>query len=184
MLILSIFSPVKKDGKGVDLLGSLCNVYDTSEEELREVMEKANSLIEDILKKKPRLASECNSKSLENIETGQFQCASLYELVLLILCFHALNFNSLLLHVNTEGLIYFEGLMDESSLSSSLEILEKDYEDSIRNRGELDERVFVNDEDSLLGSGSLSAGAVTMSGIKVFSFELCKFYNPMPISRF
>ncbi|XP_022945471.1 retinoblastoma-related protein-like isoform X1 [Cucurbita moschata] len=125
---------VKKGGKGVDLHRSLCNVYDTSEEELREVMEKANSLIEDILKKKPCLASECNSKSLENIDT--------------------------------EGLIYFEDLMEESSLSSSLEILEKDYEDAIRNKGELDERVFVNDEDSLLGSGSLSAGAVTMSGIK------------------
>lgn len=54
----------------MDLLGSLCDVYDTSEEELREVMEKANGLIEDILKKKPRLASECNSKSLENIDTG------------------------------------------------------------------------------------------------------------------
>lgn len=67
--------------------------------------------------------------------------------------------------------------MEESSLSSSLEILEKDYEDAIRNKGELDERVFVNDEDSLLGSGSLSAGAVTMSGIKVFSFELCSFSN-------
>ncbi|KAA0034774.1 hypothetical protein IC582_022652 [Cucumis melo] len=133
---------VKKGGKGVDLLGSLCDVYDTSEEELREVMEKANSLIEDILKKKPRLASECNSKSLENIDT--------------------------------EGLIYFEGLMEEPSLSVSLEILEKDYEDAIHNKGEqLDERVFVNDEDSLLGSGSLSAGAVTMGGIKRKLDSMC-----------
>ncbi|KAG7031913.1 Retinoblastoma-related protein [Cucurbita argyrosperma subsp. argyrosperma] len=132
---------VKKGGKGVDLLGSLCNVYDTSEVELREIMDKANSLIEDILKKKPRSASECNSKSLENIDT--------------------------------EGLICFEGLMEELSLSSSLEILEKDYEDAIHNKGELDERVFVNDEDSLLGSGSLSAGAVTMSGFKRKFDSMC-----------
>ena len=65
--------------------------------------------------------------------------------------------------------------MEESSLSSSLEILEKDYEDAIHNKGELDERVFVNDEDSLLGSGSLSAGAVAMSGFKVFSLEFANF---------
>lgn len=66
--------------------------------------------------------------------------------------------------------------MEEPSLSVSLEILEKDYEDAIHNKGEqLDERVFVNDEDSLLGSGSLSAGAVTMGGIKVFSFEFANF---------
>lgn len=76
----------------MDLLGSLCNVYDTSEEELREVMEKANSLIEDILKKKPRLASECNSKTLENIDTGQFQCASFDEFsCTLFYIFHALS---------------------------------------------------------------------------------------------
>lgn len=157
----------------MDLLGSLCNVYDTSEEELREVMEKTNSLIEDILKKKPRLASECNSKTLENIDIGPFQCASFDELVALYFMFSrpSGNFHFFLFHFNAEGLIYFEDLMEESSLASSLEILEKDYEDAIRNKGELDERVFVNDEDSLLGSGSLSAGAVTMSGIKVFSFE-------------
>lgn len=70
--------------------------------------------------------------------------------------------------------------MEESSLSSSLEILEKDYEDAICNKGELDERIFVSDEDSLLGSGSLSAGAVTMGGIKVFSFEFANFSIPLP----
>ena len=161
----------------MDLHRSLCNVYDTSEEELREVMEKANSLIEDILKKKPCLASECNSQSLENIDTGQFQCAAFDDSVALYFIFYMpfAKFSFFPSAFNAEGLIYFEDLMEESSLSSSLEILEKDYEDAIRNKGELDERVFVNDEDSLLGSGSLSAGAVTMSGIKVFSFELCSY---------
>lgn len=91
LLTVFIFCPVKKGGKRVDLLGSLCNVYDTSEEELKEVMEKANSLIEDILKKKPRMASECNSKSLENIDTGQLQCASFDELVALY-ALHKISF--------------------------------------------------------------------------------------------
>ncbi|XP_031388847.1 retinoblastoma-related protein isoform X2 [Punica granatum] len=63
-------------------------------------------------------------------------------------------------NINTEGMIYFEGLMEESSISSSLNTLEKDYEDTIRNKDELDARVFANEEDSLLGSGSLSGGAI------------------------
>lgn len=66
-----------------------------------------------------------------------------------------------------DGLTYFEDLMEESCLPSSVSILEKDYSDAIQNKGELDERIFVNEEDSLLGSGSLSGGAVNMNGIKV-----------------
>ncbi|KAF5934855.1 hypothetical protein HYC85_025984 [Camellia sinensis] len=65
-----------------------------------------------------------------------------------------------------DGLIYFEDLLDDTSLPSSLNILEKDYADATRNKGELDERVFVNEEDSLLGSGSLSGGAMNISGAK------------------
>ncbi|KAF3434261.1 hypothetical protein FNV43_RR25364 [Rhamnella rubrinervis] len=124
---------VKKGNKGVDLLASLCNIYNTSEDELKKTMEKANSLIEEILKKKPRLASECKSENLENIDP--------------------------------DGLAYFDDLMDES-FSFSLDILEKDYDDAIRNKGELDERVFLNQEDSLLGSGSSSGGSMNISGVK------------------
>lgn len=62
---------------------------------------------------------------------------------------------------------YFEDLLEDSSLSSSLGILEKDYDGAIRSKAELDERVFINDEDSLLGSGSLSGGSVNISGVKV-----------------
>ncbi|XP_009774792.1 retinoblastoma-related protein 1 isoform X3 [Nicotiana sylvestris] len=69
-------------------------------------------------------------------------------------------------NLDTDGLTYFEDLMEESCLSSSVSILEKDYSDAIQNKGELDERIFVNEEDSLLGSGSLSGGAVNMNGIK------------------
>ncbi|TYI31405.1 hypothetical protein ES332_A05G449000v1 [Gossypium tomentosum] len=126
---------VKKGDKGVvDLLASLCNMYDASEDDLRKTMETANKLIEDILKKKPCPAAECKTETLENIDT--------------------------------DSLIYFEGLMEEKSLSSSLNILEKDYDDAICNKGDLDERVFVNDEDSLLGLGSFSGGAMNVTGIK------------------
>lgn len=65
-----------------------------------------------------------------------------------------------------DGLTYFEDLMEEKSLQSSIVILEKDYDDAIL-KGELDERMFVNDDDSLLGSGSLSGGAVNICGTKV-----------------
>ncbi|KAL5732614.1 hypothetical protein ACOSP7_031965 [Xanthoceras sorbifolium] len=125
---------VKKGDKGVDLVASLCKLYDTSEDDLRKTMEKTNNLIADILKIEPRFASECKSDNLENIDT--------------------------------DGLIYFENLMDESSLSTSLNILEKDYDDATRNKVELDERVFVNEEDSILGSGSSSGGAVNVTGVK------------------
>ncbi|EYU26041.1 hypothetical protein ABFS82_11G082100 [Erythranthe guttata] len=119
-------------GDKVDLLASLCNMYETSEDELKKTMEKANSLIADILSKKPCLASERKPENLENIIT--------------------------------DGLIYFEDLMDESSLSSSLVLLETDYDAANKNVGELDERIFINENDSLLGSGSLSGGAVTTNG--------------------
>ncbi|XP_044512359.1 retinoblastoma-related protein-like isoform X2 [Mangifera indica] len=124
---------VKKGNKGIDLIASLCNIYDTSEDDLKKTMEKTNSLISDILKKEPHLACECKSENLENIEP--------------------------------DGLIYFENLMDESSLSTSLKILEQDYNDATRNKGELDERMFIN-EDSILGSGSLSGGAINITGTK------------------
>ncbi|XP_015894766.1 retinoblastoma-related protein isoform X1 [Ziziphus jujuba] len=124
---------VKKGNKGVDLLASLCNIYNTSEDELKKTIEKANTLIAEILKKKPRLASECKVENLENIDP--------------------------------DGLAYFDGLMDES-LSSSVDILDKDYDEAIRNKGELDERVFLNEEDSLLNSGSSSGGSMSLSGVK------------------
>ncbi|XP_059455466.1 retinoblastoma-related protein [Corylus avellana] len=125
---------VMKEGKCMDILASLCNMHNTSEDELRETMEKANNLIADILKKTPHPASECRGENMENIDA--------------------------------DGLTYFEDLLEDSSLSSSLDILEKDYGDAIRSKGELDERVFINDEDSILGSESLSGGALNTTGVK------------------
>ena len=59
-----------KGSKGVDLFASLCNIYETLENELRKRMEKANDLIEDILKKNRRSTSECRSENLENVGSG------------------------------------------------------------------------------------------------------------------
>lgn len=61
----------------------------------------------------------------------------------------------------------FKDLLQGNSLKSSLLILEKEYENAINSKGELDERMFANDEDSLLGSGSLSGGAINLPGTKV-----------------
>lgn len=69
-------------------------------------------------------------------------------------------------NIDPYGLTYFEDLMNETSLTSSLSILEKDYDEAIRSKGELDERVFINEEDSLLGSGSLSGGVMNITGVK------------------
>lgn len=65
---------------------------------------------------------------------------------------------------NVDGLVYFEDLMDESSLPSNMNFLEKDYDAAICDKDGLDERIFINDNDSLLGSGSLSGSALSMSG--------------------
>lgn len=125
---------LKKGDKGVDLLASLCIKYETSEDELKKTMEKANNIIVEILKKDSCPAPECKSVNLENIDT--------------------------------DNLVYFEDLMEGPSLSSSLRILEKDYADATHNKVELDERMFINEEDSLLGSGSLSGGAVNITSSK------------------
>ncbi|KAJ4898165.1 Retinoblastoma-related protein 1 [Raphanus sativus] len=125
---------VKKDDKDVDLIASLCKIYDASEDELRAIMEKTNNLIESILKKKHSSSSACQTDKLRSI--------------------------------NPDGLTYFEDLLDERSISTSLITLEKDYADAVCNKSELDERIFINEEDSLLGSGSLSAGAVNITGVK------------------
>lgn len=87
-------------------------------------------------------------------------------------CIHMYRFYKSLFHCSkitslTDGLVYFEDLLEESVLQSSLRILEKDYEDAIHIRGELDERMFIDENDSILGTGSLSGGAINMCSRKV-----------------
>uniref|UniRef100_A0A0D9XA92 Retinoblastoma-related protein 1 n=1 Tax=Leersia perrieri TaxID=77586 RepID=A0A0D9XA92_9ORYZ len=145
----------KKSDKGVNLIASLCEKYHTSEDELSKALEKTNTLIMDILKKKPcPAASECQQDSLSFIDP--------------------------------EGLTYFKNLLEEDSLKSSLLILEKEYENAINTKGELDERMFTNDEDSLLGSGSLSGGAINLPGTKrkydVMASPAKSITSPSPMS--
>lgn len=74
--------------------------------------------------------------------------------------------------LNADDLTYFEDLLEDSSLPTCISMLEKDYDAAIWNKGDIDERVFINENDSLLGSGSLSGGAVNISGSKVFSYTM------------
>ncbi|KQJ99190.1 hypothetical protein BRADI_3g41630v3 [Brachypodium distachyon] len=125
----------KKSDKGVNLIASLCEKHLTSADELRKSLEKTNTLIMDILEKKPCMdASECQQNNLSFIDP--------------------------------EGLTFFKNFMEEDSLKSSLLILDKEYENAINTKGELDERMFANDDDSFLGSGSLSGGAIKLPGTK------------------
>lgn len=71
MNILCHSCSAKKSDNGVNLLASLCNIYQTSEAEVRNTMEKVKSIIEKILKKKPCPASECKTENLDYIITGQ-----------------------------------------------------------------------------------------------------------------
>lgn len=71
LIFLNKFSmTVMKSEKGVDLITSLCHIYQTSEDETRSIMDSITKLIEDILKRKPCLASECKADSLENLNAG------------------------------------------------------------------------------------------------------------------
>ncbi|KAG6471871.1 hypothetical protein ZIOFF_069318 [Zingiber officinale] len=62
-------------------------------------------------------------------------------------------------NIDTDGLTYFEDLLERESLNLSLEILEKVYDESLSIRGELDERIFINTEVNILSSES--AGGTT-----------------------
>lgn len=55
----------------MDLIASLCKSYETSEDDLKKTLEKANKLITDIMKKQPHPASECRSENLDNIDRGE-----------------------------------------------------------------------------------------------------------------
>ncbi|ERN06336.1 retinoblastoma-related protein [Amborella trichopoda] len=125
---------VRKADKGVDLIATLSNIYQTSEDDLRKTVQKATNLIVHILKKKPHSVSESKPENLKDIDTDSFT--------------------------------YFEGLMEEEYLASSIQILDKDYEDAICDRDDFDERGFIHEDDSLFGTGSLSGGAINLSGCK------------------
>lgn len=66
----------KKSDKGVNLVASLCQKYHTSEDEVREMIQKANELMSNILKKKSCSASQCKTENLDNIDPGA--CVIIY----------------------------------------------------------------------------------------------------------
>ena len=68
--------------------------------------------------------------------------------------------------IDTDAFSYFDGLMEESSVASSIEILENDYEDAKYDKGELDELMFINEEDSLFVTDCNNGGSGTVSGVK------------------
>ncbi|KAG9136784.1 hypothetical protein Leryth_004547 [Lithospermum erythrorhizon] len=89
-------------------------------------------------------------------------------------------------NIDPDCFVYFKDLLEGSSLSSSLSVLEKDYEEAMLPKGELDERIYVNEEDSLLGSGSLSGGSLSTNTAKRKSDSLASPEKTMscPLSPF
>lgn len=66
------FESGKKSDRGVSLIASLCEKYHTSEDELSKALEKTNTVIMDILKKKPCSAtSACQQDNLSFIDPGK-----------------------------------------------------------------------------------------------------------------
>lgn len=54
----------------MDLIASLCHNYHTSEERLKEMMDKFHKAIEDVFSTKALSASECKTENLDKIDTG------------------------------------------------------------------------------------------------------------------
>ncbi|KAL0905417.1 hypothetical protein M5K25_023837 [Dendrobium thyrsiflorum] len=70
-----------------------------------------------------------------------------------------------LYNINADELTYFEDLLDEKSLQNNLLILNRDYDEIIKSKCELDERLFLNVEASFDANGGLnfSGDAVSLS---------------------
>ena len=76
--------------------------------------------------------------------------------------------------MSADGLTYFEDLLEGESLLSSLRALEKDYDNAIKDY--IDERVFVDEEVNLFGTGSLSWwGRQFICGSKVCTKDIMCF---------
>ncbi|AQK57623.1 retinoblastoma-related protein 2 [Zea mays] len=62
---------IKQTEKGVDLIASLCHNYHTSEECLKEMMDKSHKAIEEVFSMKALSASECKTENLDKIDTDR-----------------------------------------------------------------------------------------------------------------
>ncbi|KAG0563583.1 hypothetical protein KC19_8G043100 [Ceratodon purpureus] len=123
----------KRSSEGVNLVGSLCYLYNAAEEDVSCMVLKLNEMLEDLMKSPPSKISADNMPQISGI--------------------------------NSDGIAYFEDLMKDDKISSNLLILENDYSEWHCSRGELDERMFINGEDSLIGAVS-SGSTPSVSGVK------------------
>ncbi|MCO5592648.1 hypothetical protein L7F22_046651 [Adiantum nelumboides] len=119
-----------RSSAGVNIVGSLCQTYEASEDDVLTMLEKVSYVI-------------CKTLNVSYVSKPA-------------------NTSDQLADIDTETVMYFEGLMGESSLCAHLEILNKDYEERFKERGELDERVFLDGGDGVLGM--LSDGTSTALG--------------------
>lgn len=119
-----------RSSAGVNIVASLCHLYEASEEDVQRMVEKAGDMIGKVL-------------NISYVSKPSNQSEQLAD-------------------IDTERLTYFEALMGESSLCSHLEMLNKDYEETLKQRRELDERVFLDGGDAVLGM--LPDGTTTALG--------------------
>ncbi|KAH7293871.1 hypothetical protein KP509_28G046300 [Ceratopteris richardii] len=104
---------------GVNIVGSLCKLFEASEDDVLIMYEKVSEMICKIL-----------NVSYTVNPTNTFDQ---------------------LAEIDTEKVMFFEGLMGESSLCAHLEILNKNYEESFKHNRELDERLFLDGGDAAIG---------------------------------
>lgn len=123
----------KRSAEGVNLVGSLCYLYNASEEDVAGMVAKLNEMIKVLI-----------GSPATGMDGGDIPQIG---------------------GMNPDGVTYFEGLMEVEQISSNLVILEEDYDGWYRSRGELDERMFINGEDSLIGAVS-SSSTTSVCGVK------------------
>ncbi|KAF8694203.1 hypothetical protein HU200_038330 [Digitaria exilis] len=125
---------IKQTEKGVDIIASLCDTYQTSEELVKEMMGKFHVAIEDFFGMKALSASKCKTENLDKIDT--------------------------------DGLMWFKGLIDEESFQHNLEKLEKQCNPDSWD-GELDLKLFLSDDYF-----PSAEGAYTKLGCSKRAFEI------------
>ncbi|KAL2610328.1 hypothetical protein R1flu_028901 [Riccia fluitans] len=127
------------------------------------------------------LCSLYHDASEEDVsEMVEKACAMIGELFRKNSSFRTRSHAEQLAGIDTDGLAYFEGLMDERSISANLRILERDYDEAYQSRGELDERMFINGDENYMGA--LTAGTPsTSSGSKRKYDSICS-PNQGPVS--
>ncbi|PWZ27747.1 hypothetical protein Zm00014a_043021 [Zea mays] len=135
---------IKQTEKGVDLIASLCHNYHTSEECLKEMMDKSHKAIEEVFSMKALSASECKTENLDKIDTGMEPFL-------------------------TYRLMYFKGLIDMECFQSNLEKIEK-LCNSNNCEAELDFKLILTNNDYIPCAENLSRDSTNL-GCSKCAFE-------------